>query len=104
MARRKPRDQVEAILARADETLEEWFAQSRVTTGQAAIVFARFLTRAAKGLEGVSERLSASSARRRTTTRRRAAATPAGTSRRAATTAASRRRPRRTTGPRRKAA
>jgi outer membrane murein-binding lipoprotein Lpp len=37
---------MESALQRADATLEDWFRQSRVTTRQAAIVFARFLSRA----------------------------------------------------------
>jgi outer membrane murein-binding lipoprotein Lpp len=37
---------MESALQRADATLEDWFRQSQVTTRQAAIVFARFLSRA----------------------------------------------------------
>jgi hypothetical protein len=43
----RPRpDRLESVLQQADATLEDWFRQSRVTTRQATVVFARFLTRA----------------------------------------------------------
>jgi hypothetical protein len=62
-------DRVEAALRRADATLEAWFRRSRVTTRQAAIVFARLLRRTKKrgagvlrqrveGLQGGLEQLS----------------------------------------------
>jgi hypothetical protein len=43
---RKDNDGVEAALKRADATLDDWYRQSRMTTQQAAVVFARFLDRA----------------------------------------------------------
>lgn len=46
MTRSRPTDGVEAVFRHADETLEDWFRQSRITTRQASVVFARFLDRA----------------------------------------------------------
>lgn len=67
---RKQTDGVEALLRRADRTLDEWFRQSRMTTQQASIVFGRFLDRATRegagalrhqvdGLEAGLKKLSA---------------------------------------------
>ena len=42
----KQSDSVEAMLRKADRTLDDWFKQSRMTTQQASVVFGRFLTRA----------------------------------------------------------
>jgi hypothetical protein len=69
--RRKNVDGVEAVLRKADATLDEWFRQSRITTKQASVVFARFLDRATRqgagalrqpvdGLQASLERLSSS--------------------------------------------
>lgn len=43
---RRNSDGVEAVLRRADKTLDEWFRQSRITTQDASVVFGRFLDRA----------------------------------------------------------
>jgi hypothetical protein len=69
--RRKQVDGVEAMLRKADATLDEWFRQSRITTQQASVVFGRFLERATRqgagalrqpvdGLQASLERLSSS--------------------------------------------
>jgi hypothetical protein len=52
VARTKKADGVEAVLRTADRTLEQWFKQSRMTSRQATVVFARFLKRAKRGGAG----------------------------------------------------
>jgi hypothetical protein len=49
---RKKADGVEAMLRRADRTLDGWFRRSRTTTRQAAVVFARLLQRSKRGGAG----------------------------------------------------